>query len=531
VQTPLGTLTLPSSPDHYKSYLRRAASRLDAHGQFALFRVLGMYDLYFLLRHILSTKTYLDSDGRSWFDHPWLFARCREVQAQPDGMLDVWAREHFKSTIISFGLSWQDILRNPDVTLAFFSITRPLAKRLLRQIKIEAEDNQLLKYLYPDVLWDQPRKQAPVWSLDDGLVFRRSSNPAAATVEAWGLIDGQPTGKHFLVRVYDDAIEESTVTSIDMMEKAVAMWALSTNLGVVGAGKARYIGTRYHFNDLYHEILNREAAVERRYPCVEPANMQEGEPVLFPMEHLKQRYKEQGPYVFSCQNLCNPVADDVQGFKVEWLQTYKEEPEDVGKTTNNYLLVDPANEKKRTSDYTVMVVLGLGLDGNYYLLDGLRDRFNLAERTSALFALHQLWRPIETRYEQYGIDSDIQHIQYVQGHRNYRFALTKVRGNVKKEDRIRRLVPVCEGKRLYVPDQLYKRDWQGKGYDLVDVLKEEMEAFPVGIHDDLLDAAARIAEPDLSLIWPDIGEQPFGRRDKWYRPPRDEFDERSWVSA
>ncbi len=37
-------------------------------------------------------------------------------------------------------------------------------------------------------------------------------------------------------------------------------------------------------------------------------------------------------------------------------------------------------------------------------------------------------------------------------------------------------------------------------------IEEEYFAFPVGLHDDMLDALARICEPDMTLVWPK--EQP-----------------------
>src|SRR5262245_54679617 len=62
-------------------------------------RYLCRTDLFFLLVYAL---------GRKDADNDWVFARCREVQANPNGFLDLWARDHYKSTIITFALTIQD---------------------------------------------------------------------------------------------------------------------------------------------------------------------------------------------------------------------------------------------------------------------------------------------------------------------------------------------------------------------------------------------------------------------------------------
>jgi hypothetical protein len=111
-------------------------------------RLLGREDLFYLLVRLLR---------RPDINKDWLFERCREVQASPDGHLDLWAREHGKSSIITFGQTVQDILRDPEVTVGIFSHTRPIAKAFLRQIKVEFEGNDWLKHLYPVVLWESPQ--------------------------------------------------------------------------------------------------------------------------------------------------------------------------------------------------------------------------------------------------------------------------------------------------------------------------------------------------------------------------------------
>lgn len=459
-------------------------------------RVLARNDLYFLLRYVL---------GREDVEREWLFQRCREVQASPNSNLDLWAREHYKSTIITFGLTIQDVLKTHgegaigrEATIGIFSHTRPNAKGFLKQIKRELEGNRTLKKLFPDIFWENV-KDAPQWSEDGGLVVKRQGNPKEATIEAWGVVDGQPTGKHFSILVYDDIVTIESVTTPEMIEKTTNALALSYNLGAEG-GTIRFVGTRYHFADTYRTILDRGTVKARLYPATEDGTI-EGLPVLMDAETLARKRRDMGPYVFACQMMQNPIADEMQGFRTEWLRSYDGSAE---RGTNRYILVDAANGKRKNNDYTAMWVIGLGSDGNYYVLDMVRDRLNLTQRCDTLMRLHRRWAPItQVRYETVGMMADVSHIQAEMARENYRFDITEVGGKTPKQDRIKRLVPLFERGRIYFPHSLHYTDHTGNARDLVrSFLEEEYKAFPVPIHDDMLDSLARIEEPDLDLRWP-----------------------------
>jgi predicted phage terminase large subunit-like protein len=482
------SLKLPTMVEATAFYMDAVIRSAENGQQREVERILAKTDLFFLLVYVLNRKDLCKE---------WLYQRCREVESNPDGYLDLWAREHGKSSLITFGLTIQDILNDPEITVGIFSFNRPTAKAFLRQIKREFESNEKLKGLFPDVLWANPVSEAPTWSEDNGIVVKREGNTKEATVEAWGLVDGQPTSKHYKLMVYDDVVTRDSVSTPDMVRKVTEAWELSRNLTTDG-GKTRYIGTRYAHNDTYRTIIDRKAAIERRHAVTYDGTV-DGEPVLWTREQVAEKRREQGPYTFSSQMLLDPSSDRSQGFRDEWLRFY-----DGGgdqEQMNKYLLVDAASSKKRESDYTAMAVIGLAGDDNFYLLDAIRDRMSLTERGNAVFELHRRWRPKGVGYEKYGQMSDIEYLKERMARDNYRFEITEVGGAMSKHDRIRRLVPVFENGRFYLPETLIKIDYEGRHVDIVRAFcDEEYRPFPVGLHEDLFDAISRIW--DLDVVWP-----------------------------
>lgn len=499
---------------YYKQVLGAAADKSPEHLRVARIK-LSKTDLFFLMVMVLR---------RVDANRDFVYDRCCEIQEHPNGYLDLWSREAFKSSCVTFGKTIQDVLCDPEITVGIFSHTRPTAKKFLQQIKREFETNETLFELFPEVTWANPLKESPKWSLDDGLVFKRKNNFKEATVEAHGIVEGAPTGRHFYLRVYDDVIDQQSVTNPDMIKKVITAWELSLSLGKEG-GISRYVGTRYHHADPYREIIARGAAIPRIYPCTKEGTWP-GTPVLMSYEELAKRRKDMGIYTFSSQYLQDPSADKSMGFKPDWLKYYT--PSNDAENMNKYLLVDPANAKKRESDYTAMGVIGLGPDENYYLLDMIRDRLSLKERGDALFSMHRRWKPKAVGYESYGMQADIEYMQIRMGDDNYRFEITPLGGSLAKADRIRRLLPIFESGRFYLPDTMLKTDYEGRVVDLVTAfVEEEYKPFPVPLHDDIFDMLARIMEEPLGVVWPKTKPE----EDRYSKPKTRRARNISWQAA
>ena len=196
-------------------------------------------------------------------------------------------------------------------------------------------------------------------------------------------------------------------------------------------------------------------------------------------------------------------------FKRDWFMTYDIRRQPKINTMNRYIFVDTASAKKKGSDYSVMWVVGLGQDKNYYVLDGVRDHLNLTERTDAIFRLVKKWQPSQVYWETIGAQADAEHVMEEMSIRGYRFSIRQLHQSVPKLDRIRWLEPVFQNSRIWFPSQMFYRDVQGVEHDLTqEFINDEFVIFPATRHDDMLDCLANIKHPNIigNLIFPKTRE-------------------------
>jgi hypothetical protein len=344
------------------------------------YRMLFLNDLFFMVCFGMQIEKA---------NHPFVVKCCHDVQTGPASMtLDIWAREHFKSTVITQAETIQYHLKNPDSCTAIFAYVRPAAKAFLRSIKILCETSELLKWCFPDVLWQKPEVEAPKWSEDDGLIFKRTSNARKeSTIEAWGLIEGMPTGRHFERRVYDDVETDDIKDSPDMLTKCYSKFEMSDNLGIDN-GVERVIGTYYsHFGPMLkirdkQDIHGKKMYFTRLKPATENGE-RNGSPVLISQDRLDKL--KMSPH-FNSQQLCDPTPISEAVLNPDYLKPI--DSKFIPRTIYKFMVLDQAGgdeTKKQSKDLWSYGVVGIepSIDdigqSNVYLLDIEADKMSHSE--------------------------------------------------------------------------------------------------------------------------------------------------------
>lgn len=501
-----------------------------------VYRELSKVDRYFLFTRVLRRKeAYIN-----WPDYGrvWLYERFREVEASPDSHLDFWARGHYKSSCITFAGSFQEIIKNPEITIGIFSHTKKIAKDFVQLIQIECTTNKALYLFWPDIFWENPEREAPSWSLDNGLIFKRKTNPRECTVEGWGLTDGQPIGKHFKLRIYDDVVTEKSVATADQILKTTKMFELSHSLSSPDRSGNRRIwiaGTRYHYADTYADLLEKKKYMPRIYPATKDGTP-DGDLVLFAKNTWEETKQDNSEYNLACQYLMNPLAAGQQEFDPSWVRRYEVRP----LTLNVYIKCDPAGSALKDNNCnTAFTVTGFDASRNKYLLDGACHKMTLSQRWDMLKTLRNKWlrqpgiQIVKVGYEKYGMQADIEHFKEMMKIEKSHFAIEELNwpqsGGHAKDTRIRRLIPdhqnwryfypydpntddeikdrqinkdgytssqakaIAQGRAYLVAKPIMRKNHLGKLYNLVDwFLRNEYNLFPATNLKDMLDCLSRI---------------------------------------
>lgn len=503
--------------------------------ELAYYRNLLQKDLWFLVTFGFYVPISL-TNCRHWVE------MCQMVETGPRShTLDVWGREHGKSTIITQAGSLQDVLNDPEETCAIFSYSKPAALKHMRPIKQVCEGSEFVKACFPDILYDNPQSEATKWAEESGLFVKRRGNQGEPTFSCYGLTEGMPTGGHFSLRVYDDVVTQDLVNTPEMIAKIKENFDMSQNLGTVH-GRHRVIGTYYHHDDPLVYIKSKRDPVsqksiylERRIPSTLDGTFN-GPSRYLPESRLAELRTNR--FMFATQHLLDPTPVGERALDPNSL--IEIEPQRIPKRLYRFMVIDPAGTEgkrvkgKKTDAWAIMTfgvepyLDDLGAS-ELYILDLFIDACDHAQAMKQIVAMYMRGgRILKVGVEKVGQSSAEIHIAGALRARGR--AISVEAGSLhilrpagrKKEYRIESNLswPLANGKikiSKSIPKAFRER------------LRLEIEKFPFW-HDDGLD--------DLSYAYDMIADYRFGRRpvETGDRDPYDDggdgpVSDHGWMTA
>jgi hypothetical protein len=465
-----------------------------------IFRNFFEEDLFFIVYFVVVKP--VTPEDMALVNHPFVINACREVGDGPKDMtIDIWAREHFKSTIITIAETLQFFAKEPEEGCCIISATRNLAKDFVRSLlETMQKEGMFLNTLFPGGgFWFDPEKEAKLWSVIDGAKLRRKSTAPTPSLFAAGLEDGMPTGKHFKRVIFDDIVNADIAESPPRMNVLKKKFDAAQNVGKHG-GHKRVVGTIYHYADPVIYIRDKKAINTEDplwEPRVKPATVdgsRNGKPVLLSQRELDIKKTES---TYPTQQLCDPTPEEDRKLEGELVKDIS--PKDIPQNIIKLMACDPAgdiNEGKGDNWATFVVGVSPNTDdygaSDFYILDGDVSQMPEAAGPALVSDIYMRNGRIQALgIEKVALSTTEIHVEKALQKRGRRVSvkaknmiILKTRGRSK----VRRIVdswawPLANGK-IHISTAIPRtvRDW----------LRRELDQFPYGETDDIIDILAYI---------------------------------------
>lgn len=411
--------------------------------------------------------------------------------------------------------------REHRILLSSFSAEN--AKKQIKSIRQQLERNDLLRWLFPELV---PDFGSTTWT-DSNLLFPRQGSYGEDTIEAAG-VDTHIVSRHYTIQIKDDLEDLKSAESPTVRERVKQYYRACEALFVDERDAYDLlIGTRWGVDDVYADIRQNEAesyeflvrplhwtreeleydlktAAERNGPptygmdpdtfAPEPDKTYFFFPALFPEESCKRIRAKQGAWMYSMLYLNNPQDPSLAEFRERDLRYFVFDTEGNLKIENEegvqeivsidmvkkVLFWDPALTAldERRGCKNAMVLAGKDRFGRIFVFEASGEKKDPTLLLTRFIGFHQRYLPAVAAIEDVGFQRILKFPLYHKMRElGHSFSVREERPIGEKDSRIRSLIPYVESHLVYIRRGLR---------DLVD----EMKGFPVSLQKDLLDAAA-----------------------------------------
>jgi predicted phage terminase large subunit-like protein len=322
----------------------------------------------------------------------------------------------FKTTIDQNHIV-QLILNFPNIRILILTGSRDRGVTMIGEIKKEFQTNDKLRAAFPEFCPPVDEK----WGSEDEFTCPARTCILREPTVSCSSIESVKAGSHYDFIKYDDVVTEINSRTDDQLRKVIEA-VDHTHPLLEPDGYRDFIGTRYHPDDLYGELIRRnEKSIEEGYGeelkvvkqsawAIKPDRVlkkdeETGWPIitkddvdlLFPerltFKNLNQKYRS-NPEVFSTQYLNDAVMTETQQFSIDLLRQHTIPYTDLPQEYETFCAWDLAGVRKKSyNDRCVGVVGHISKDGQLYIVDMIVGRFNAVEQAAHIVELARRNRP------------------------------------------------------------------------------------------------------------------------------------------
>ena len=307
-------------------------------------------------------------------------------------------------------------------------------------------------------------------------------------------VGGAVTGRGANIILIDDPLKNREEANSATIRNKIRSWFQSTAYTRLEKnGAIILIMTRWHLDDLAGIILEESEELWEvvDFPAIAIKNEKYrkiGDPLWkekYDIEALTTIRQNIGVMEWSALYQQNPIPQENQAFKKEFFK-YFEEDELKGKFFRYYITVDLAISEKNDADNTVILVVGKEPSTpNWYIIEKIVGKLTPLDLIDSLFSLYLKYRPVKIGIETVAYQKAILYfLMEEMKKRQVYLPIVELKTGSKKDDKELRICGLIPYFRTGVIFQR-KSDFD---------MEEELLTFPVGKHDDIIDALAYIPQ-------------------------------------
>lgn len=407
---------------------------------------------------------------------------------------------HGKSMLASeFFPAWY-MGRNPDHYVVTATYAQELADDFGRKVKNQIED-PAYQAVFPGVGLADDSKSAKRFHIEGATGGYEHATTQRGAFYAVG-VGGPLTGRGAHLLLIDDPVKNREDAESEVIRKKTKDWYTSTAYTrLMPGGRIVVIQTRWHEDDL-SGWLQTEHAHEGWTVLDLPAINDDGEalwPDQYPVEALERIKRALPPRDWSALYQQKPSPETGDYFKREWVRTTDFIPPKQSMSIyggSDYAVTADGG------DYTVHVVVGIDPEGRMYLLDLWRAQASSDVWVDAFCDLVRKWGPIGWAEETGQIKSGVGPFLIKR--------MIESRSYVAREQ-----FPTKGDKAVRAQSIRGRMALQGlyihKDAPFLSDLVSEMMSFPVGVHDDQVDALGLVGQLMDRM---DMGTKPKGEEEQ-----------------